>query len=74
MSSMKLRITSAFLWFFVGWYAGAFLAEFTGVSPVLGPIIGLATAVLLVGDPLRVIWSRRTGERTPAMDALPEPA
>ncbi len=37
---MKKRVFAAVLWFYVGWYGGAMLAEFLGVSPMLGPIIG----------------------------------
>ena len=55
---MTKRVVAAFLWFYTGWYAGAFLAEMLGVSPVIGPILGAAAAVLLVGDPLRIIWTR----------------
>ena len=56
--AMTKRVAAAFLWFYTGWYAGAFLAEIFGVSPVIGPIIGVAAAGLLVGDPLRIIWTR----------------
>ena len=55
---MTKRVAAAFLWFYTGWYAGAFLAEMLGVSAVIGPILGAAAAVLLVGDPLRIIWTR----------------
>ena len=72
---MKLRTASAVLWFFVGWYAGAYLVEIFGVSPILGPILGVATAGLLVGDPLRLIWSKRSENGTPAtLDVLAEAA
>ena len=55
---MTKRVVAAFLWFYTGWYAGAFLAEILGISPVIGPILGAAAAVLLVGDPFRIIWTR----------------
>jgi hypothetical protein len=55
---MKKRVLSAFLWFYAGWYGGAMLAEFLGVSPFLGPIIGAAAAALIVGDPRGLIWKR----------------
>ena len=55
---MTKRVVAAFLWFYTGWYAGAFIAEIFGVSHVIGPIIGVAAAGLLVGDPLRIIWAR----------------
>ena len=56
-AGMKKRAFAAVLWFYVGWYGGAVLAEFLGVSPLLGPIIGAAAAALFVGDPRRIIWS-----------------
>lgn len=75
---MTKRILAAFLWFYTGWYAGAMLAEFLSVSPALGPIIGVAAAGLIVGDPRGLIWARRarsTPSRTASSsDALPKPA
>jgi len=56
---MKKRVFAALLWFYTGWYAGAILASVLGVSPVLGPIIGVAAAALVVGDPRRIIWVSR---------------
>ena len=50
-AGMKKRAFAAVLWFYVGWYGGAMLAEFLGVSPLLGPLIGTAAAALFVGDP-----------------------
>jgi hypothetical protein len=60
---MKKRIFATFMWFYVGWYGGAILAEFLGVSPALGPIVGAAAAALFVGDPRKIIWSPRRMER-----------
>jgi hypothetical protein len=53
-----------FLWFYVWWYAGALIANFVGVSPALGPIMGAAAAALFVGDPRRIIWSTRNAMGT----------
>ena len=58
-AGMKKRILASVLWFYAGWYAGAILAEFLGVSPLLGPIIGMAAAALVAGDPRRIIWTSR---------------
>ena len=69
-AAMKKRIVSAFLWFYVGWYAGALIADIVGISPVLGPLLGAAAAALIVGDPRRLIWTARPVTR----DNLPEPA
>ena len=77
---MTKRILAAFLWFYTGWYAGAMLAEFLSISPLLGPIIGAAAAGLIVGDPRGMIWKRQTVRPTSAPakssapDGLPEPA
>ncbi len=70
---MKKRILAAFLWFYCGWYGGALLADFIGVSPLLGPILGAALAALVVGDPRRIIWSAPTVSPA-ASEATPEPA
>ena len=61
---MKKRILATFLWFFAGWYAGAVIAFALGVSPILGPILGVAAAGLIAGDPRGVIWSRRASTST----------
>ena len=71
---MTKRVLAAILWFYTGWYAGAMLAEFLGVSPLLGPIIGAAAAGLIVGDPRRIIWTARAATPTRSSEALPEPA
>jgi hypothetical protein len=57
---MKKRLLAAFLWFYAGWYAGALLADFLGVSPFLGPLIGAVAAALIVGDPRRIIWTAKS--------------
>ena len=73
-AGMKKRILATFLWFYAGWYAGAILAEFLGVSQLLGPIIGMAAAALVAGDPRRIIWSRPGVPATPATIAGQEPS
>jgi hypothetical protein len=54
------RIIAALLWFYAGWYAGATIAYFLGLSEALGPIIGTAAAALIAGDPRGVIWTQRS--------------
>jgi hypothetical protein len=74
---MTKRILAAFLWFYAGWYGGALIAEFVGVSPLLGPILGAAAAGLIVGDPRRMIWTSRPASPVsapPAPEGLPDPA
>ena len=75
MPVMTKRVLAAMLWFYTGWYAGAMVAEFLGLSPVLGPLIGAAAAGLIAGDPRRIIWtSRASAPTTVATDGLPEAA
>jgi len=69
---MKKRVLSAFLWFYCGMYAGAMLAHFFGISPVLGPILGATAAFLIAGDPRGVIWPRKP--KAPVLTAEPTPA
>ena len=60
MPAILKRALAALLWFYVGWYGGNLLADFLGISLVLGPIIGAALAMLIVGDPRRIIWTARS--------------
>jgi hypothetical protein len=69
---MTKRILAAMLWFYTGWYAGAMLAEFIGISALLGPVIGAAAAGIITIDPRRIIWTR--AEPAPAREAVAEPA
>ncbi len=73
LRDMKKRVLAAFLWFYTGWYAGAMLADFVGVSPFLGPIIGAAVAGMIAGDPRQIIWKARSMS-TSAREATPEAA
>jgi hypothetical protein len=67
---MFKRVLAALLWFYAGWYGGALLADFLGVSLLLGPIIGAAVAALVAGDPRHLIWwAIRPDEPTPAAAA-----
>jgi hypothetical protein len=59
MPDMLKRVLAALLWFYAGWYGGNLLADFTGVSMYLGPIIGAGAAALVAGDPRRIIWTAR---------------
>ena len=64
---MKKRAAAAILWFYAGWYAGASIAFVAGLSPVLGPILGIAAAAIVGVDPRRMIWTRRAVSRGAAM-------
>lgn len=69
VSVMKKRALSAVLWFYTGWYAGAMIAHVLGLSVALGPILGVAAAALIAGDPRGIIWTRRS-----STDLRAEPA
>jgi hypothetical protein len=60
---MKKRALSAVLWFYCGWYAGAMVAHALNVSIAIGPILGVAAAALIAGDPRGIIWSRSTSTK-----------
>jgi len=54
---MVKRVASAVLWLFtVGW-AFNFLSLATGLSPLIGGVVALGTALLVGFDPLRVVWA-----------------
>lgn len=55
---MTKRILSAALWFYTGWYAGAMVAFYLGISEAIGPIMGTAAAAIFAGDPRGLIWRR----------------
>ena len=70
---MLKRVLAALMWFYVGWYGGNLLADFLGVSLVLGPIIGAALAMLIVGDPRRIIWTARSISTPATQEAAADP-
>ena len=59
---MKKRIAVGLLWFYATWVAWAIVAQFTGLSEVAGPVLGVAAAALFAGDPLRRIWTRNANQ------------
>jgi hypothetical protein len=64
---MKKRVFATVLWFYVGWYAGAFVAELVGASSNLGLVVGLGIATFVAIDPARMIWAHTRA--VPASDA-----
>ena len=58
LRAMKKRALSAVLWLYAGWYLGAMIAHQFDLSPALGPILGVAAAAIIAGDPRRIIWHR----------------
>lgn len=72
---MTKRVLAGILWFFATWYAWNIFASFAGLSEVAGPILGLATGLLLAVDPLGRIWSVPAADTAKAdVPAIAEPA
>jgi hypothetical protein len=69
---MGKRTASALLWFIVGWYAWAFVAEATGLTPLLGPVLGTILAAFVAGDPVHLVWARQrsSAERTTSRGSI----
>jgi len=63
------RVLAAILWFYMTWYAWAMLASFVGLPGTAGPILGLAAAVLIAGDPFNRIWTAKQPQ--PTREAVP---
>ena len=70
--AMTKRVFAAFLWFYTGWYAGAMIAVFVGISPAFGPILGAAAAGFCMADPFHLLWARPA--KVEAVPAAVEPA
>ena len=73
---MFKQITAAILWFYAGWYVGASIALLTGLSSLIGPLVGLGAAVFFAGDPFGIIWTRgkRTAAPSPVRAEIPDVA
>lgn len=70
MLGMNKRIAATVLWFFAGWYLGGWIALFLGISDLIGPILGISAALVIGGDPLGIIWTRR--QASPLAESAPE--
>jgi hypothetical protein len=56
---MHIRLLSAGLWFIAAVYAGSILHGISGMHELVGPIVGLTSAVLILADPFRRLAVRR---------------
>ena len=70
---MAKRLLLTLLWFFTGWYAGAMVAELTGLTEFLGPVVGAAFGAVYAGDP-RGLWGTRRPMIRRAATAAAQPA
>jgi hypothetical protein len=73
---MKKRVLAGLLWFYVTWFAWAYLAAFFGLPELAGPVLGAAVAMFIAGDPTGRIWGGRSLTRSvaPITDQQSEPA
>lgn len=75
---MNKRLALAGIWSFAGLYAGSVLHGIVGTSDLLGPIVGLATAALIVLDPAARLNAAKAKSRVaverPATGLAGEPA
>jgi len=74
MSPMTKRIAAAVLWFLAGWYLGSFIAVMTGLSDLLGPLVGMIGAALFAGDPFGRIWKPSTEASASTSPAVGAPS
>ena len=58
---MAKRIASGVLWLLAGWYLGNILAYHAGWNMLFGPVLGIAAAVIVAGDPFGLLWRRAAG-------------
>jgi hypothetical protein len=60
---MTKRLAALFLWFYVMVVAWNFVAFYTGLSVLLGPVFATAVTAFVVGDPMRRIWTPRAASK-----------
>ncbi len=73
MQGMK-RTAVALLWGYAFWYAGAMLASVFNAPEVFGPILGVATGVLVAVDPRGHFWSKSAKTSTTSSERTVAPA
>jgi uncharacterized membrane protein len=66
---MNKRLLSGGLWFLVAAYAGSILHGMAGVNELVGPLVGVATASLIVADPFHRNAIRPVATRRPVSPA-----
>ena len=66
---MKKRLLVSALWFFALWNAGALIADLFGFSQALGPILGVAAALIIGVDPRGILWNVPAKTTSPAPQA-----
>ena len=54
---MKKRALAAILWSATGWYIGAMVAWVLNIGPALPVVLAASAALIVAGDPRRIIWT-----------------
>jgi hypothetical protein len=67
---MNKRILGTFLWFNVGWTAGAMGSFFLGLPEGLNIALALATGALVWFDPSHLLWAAKQTRRIRSADDL----
>ena len=67
----KKRALAVLLWFYSGWAVGAMVAYALGITPAIGPVLGLAGATFVGLDPLGAIWARPSDARMTQIEIQP---
>jgi len=56
---MNKRFVATFLWFNVGWTAGAMGTYFLGLPDGLSWVVATVTAAVIFWDPAHLLWTQR---------------
>jgi hypothetical protein len=67
---MNKRILATFLWFNVGWTAGAMASFFLGLPEGLNIALALAIGALVWFDPTHLLWAGRPSRQLRSADDL----
>jgi hypothetical protein len=67
---MNKRILATFLWFNVGWTAGAMASFFLGLPEGLNWVMAAAIAALVWFDPANLLWANEATRRVRRADDI----
>ena len=68
---MSKRLLSAGLWSFAGLYAGSVLHGVVGTPALVGPVVALATGVLIISDPIGRLKTARASAHVSQQARVP---
>ena len=68
---MTKRATGALLWFAVTWFGFEILWSVADVPRMLGPLLGMAIALIVATDPTGRFWASTSSERRLARNERP---